>query len=399
MTAIEVSLEVAAGSIAVGSADIDRSRGTTTTRFDYDRGYLATQGWDLSPDLPVIDGAVVVEGLPGAIADSSPDAWGRNLITRRRAREWAGHGTPALSEVDFLLGVSDETRQGALRFSTGGPFLAADGAVPPVIELGRLLAAASAVASGTDADAAVSELLDAGSGSLGGARPKASVVDGGGLSIAKFPHPDDRWDVMRWEAVALDLAEACGLRVPDRRIELVGTVAVLLVRRFDRDGGARVPYLSAQSLVRAETGSGDYLEIVEAMADHGSDVAIDLAELWRRIAFSIVLNNTDDHLRNHGFLRARGGWTLSPLFDVNPTPDPSARRATSIRGETSSERSRAALFGSIDDFWLSEADAQRHWREIVDAVSGWRSVAERHGLPAEEVARFAVVLDRWATDA
>ncbi len=397
MTALQVHLDTAGGPVEVGTADVERARGVTTTTFAYARSYLAGEGWDLSPDLPAINAEVVTEGLPGAFEDSSPDTWGRNLIARRHARAWEGHGAPTLTEVDHLLGVSDLTRQGALRFSTGDRFLAVSGDVPKLLELERLLDAATTVAEGAaDSDEAVAALLDAGSGSLGGARPKASVVDGDALLIAKFPHPDDTWDVMRWEAVALDLAEACGLAVPAHRLELIGPAPVVLVSRFDRQGGARLAYLSARSLVGGETAASDYLQVVEAITDHGSAVEADLAELWKRIAFSIVINNTDDHLRNHGFLRHRGGWTLSPLFDVNPNPDLRASRVTSIRGETSPEGCRDALFAAAEQFWLGRADAEAHWQAVVDAVAGWRTFAAARGLPGEELERFAATMDRWA---
>lgn len=397
MTEIQVHLDLADGPVPAGSADVTTARGVTTTRFTYERTYLAGVGWDLSPDLPVVTGGTVTEGLPGAFEDSSPDAWGRNLITRRLARKWAGHGTPTPTEIDFLLGVSDFTRQGALRFSVGDGFLAEAGEVPQLIELERLLDAATAVVEdGAEADEAVAELLDAGSGSLGGARPKASVTDGDALLIAKFAHPADRWDVIRWEAVTLDLAEACGLTVPVRRLELIGSRPVLVVQRFDRRRVQRIPYLSARSLIAADTGPGDYLELVEGIADHGSNVEADLHQLWRRLAFSIAFNNTDDHLRNHGFLRHRGGWQLSPMFDVNPDPDPDARRATSIRGETSPMGCQRALIKASEEFWLDPSEAEDQWTEVVAALASWRDVATARGLPAEELERFAPALDRWA---
>lgn len=398
MTTIQVHLDTPTGPVVAGAAVVTRTRGVTATRFAYDRSYLAGPGWDLSPDLPVTGGEAVTEGLPGALDDSAPDSWGRNLIARRLARDAvaAGYDVPTPTEVDYLLGVSDLTRQGALRFSTEERFLAGGAEVPPLIELEQLLEAATTVAVGhADADEAVATLLDAGTGSLGGARPKASVEDGDTLFIAKFPHPDDRWDVMRWEAVTLELAQMCGLTVPPHRLEVVGAEPIVLVQRFDRLGRRRVPYLSARSLVGGADGPGDYLEVAEAITGHGSDVAADLLELWRRIAFSIIVNNTDDHLRNHGFLRDRGGWKLSPLFDVNPNPDPKASRITSIAGETSPNRCRQSLFAVAERFGLDPGDAEAHWADVADGVTRWRDIAATNGIPPEDRDRFAGALDRW----
>lgn len=401
MTGVEVYLDTGGRTSIVGTARILRLRGVDTTEFTYDDGFLAGRGWEISPDLPIAQGRAVLQGLPGALLDSAPDAWGRNLIVRRaaaRARE-AGHVSPTLTEADHLLGVADSTRQGALRFRLAGegPYLAEGTEVPQLVDLATLLHAATRVVENSDAHDAVETLLDAGSGSLGGARPKASVSDAAVLYVAKFPHPQDRWDIMRWEAVALDLAEACGLRTPARRLLDIGGTAVLLVERFDRVDGRRIPYLSGQSLVGAEVGARcDYLELAEALTTHGSDVTADLEELWRRIAFSVAVNNTDDHMRNHGALRSKGGWTLSPVFDVNPDPNPAARRMTSISGATAPQACLEALFQIASAFDLGEAEATAHWRDLVAVTSGWRRYASDRGINDAEQAEFAPVLDRWS---
>lgn len=186
MTTVQVHVEARDGTVHVGTARITRSRGIDTTEFVYAPEFLAGPGWEVSPDLPVRAGSSVIEGLPGALDDSAPDTWGRNLIARRLAAQArdAGHVAPTPTEVDYLLRVNDLTRQGALRYrrDDDGPFLAASNAVPRLVQLSELYEATRAVdvADGADADAAVSALLDAGSGSLGGARPKASVTDGEG---------------------------------------------------------------------------------------------------------------------------------------------------------------------------------------------------------------------------
>ena len=400
MTTVEVHVDTPDGTLHVGTAHITRSRGIDTTQFTYDGAFLAGPGWDISPDLPVRTGSSVVEGLPGALDDSAPDTWGRNLITRRLAAEAreTGNVAPTPSEVDYLLGVNDRTRQGALRCrrTDSEEFLAVSGDVPHLVRLGALYDATRAVADGDDADAAVSTLLEAGSGSLGGARPKASVVDGNVLHIAKFPRRDDPWDVMRWEAVALDLADRCGLRTPPHDLVEVGAVPVLLVERFDRDGRRRIPFLSARSLIGArDDATRDYLELVDALTEHGGDVNADLDELWRRIAFSIALNNVDDHMRNHAVLRGRGGWTLSPIFDVNPDARENAPSAASIGGATSPTARLEALLAAADRFGLEGDEAEQRWRDILDVVSSWRTAATGRGIPAREQDRFSVVFDRW----
>lgn len=401
MTAIRVYVDSSTGTVPVGTARVTRVRGVDTTEFTYDASFLSGPGWAVSPDLPVHTGRSVVEGLPGALDDSTPDTWGRNLITRRLASQAraAGHAAPTPTEVDYLLGVNDLSRQGALRFclDDDAPFLAEGSDVPRLLELETLLEATRQVAEGADADDAVATLLAAGSGSLGGARPKASVSDGTTLYIAKFPHHDDPWDVMRWEAVALDLAAECGLRTPAHRLIEVGRDPVLLVERFDRDGSGRIPYLSARSLIGArDGGSCDYLELVDALTEHGSDVGADLVELWRRIAFSIVINNIDDHMRNHAVLRAPGGWTLSPIFDVNPDRRPAAPRVTSVAGATAAEECLQALLGTADRFGLEPSAANQLWRDLLEIITQWRTFASRNEISNAAQDEFAPALDRWS---
>ena len=209
-----------------------------------------------------------------------------------------------------------------------GPFIDPDTVVPKLLELPRLLAAADAVERDPDDQTAVKDLLDAGSGSLGGARPKASVREGERLMIAKFPHRDDTWDVMAWEATALDLAEEAGISVPGRRMTRINGRAVLILDRFDRTpDGRRVPYISAMTLLgRSDGDVSDYTDVCDAISDEGAATALDLEALWRRVAFSVAIHNTDDHLRNHGFpVRRAGGPWRQPSTSI-PTPT-SARTA------------------------------------------------------------------------
>lgn len=364
-----------------------------SSTFTYDSGYLGWGGaFPIEPGLELVTGGQYVAGLPGALGDCAPDRWGRNLIikARRGAALAEGRKIATLTDADFLADVSDVTRQGALRFTQqrGGPFVGEGTEVPKLIELPRLLRAAEA-ASVDDDFAAIKALLDAGTGSLGGARPKASVRDGERLLIAKFPHPNDEWDVMAWEKTALDLAERAGIRVPVSTLTRIDGRAVLLLDRFDRQPGARVPYISAMTLLGAHDGeSHDYVEVAETLPEISAATRADLNELWRRIAFSVLVNNTDDHLRNHGFLHGRGGWRLSPVFDVNPNPDTATTRQTGVAGAYERGDALEALRQYASEFDLTPAAVAEALDDITDAVSQWREVAAEHGVSAKELERF-----------
>jgi serine/threonine-protein kinase HipA len=365
-----------------------------SSTFRYDSGYLAHRtAFAVDPELILTTGAQNVAGLPGGLADTAPDRWGRNLISKahRATTLAAGRRPETLTDADFLVAVSDATRQGALRFQAteGGPFLAEGTEVPQLLELPRLLRAAEAATRGDDF-AAIKELLAAGTGSLGGARPKASVRDGERLLIAKFPHPNDTWDVMAWEKTALDLAAAAGITVPSSELVRLEEQSVLLLDRFDRMGSTRVPYMSAMTLLSARDGdSHDYVEIAEALTEVSSATRQDLGELWRRVAFSILTNNTDDHLRNHGFLRERGGWRLSPVFDVNPNPDTGTERQTGIGGAHHRDDALAGLRAYSPAFDLTAAAAESVLDQVAKAVAGWREVALGNGVAPGELELFA----------
>jgi serine/threonine-protein kinase HipA len=367
-----------------------------SSTFRYGTDYLASAAaFAIDPALSLHAGAQNVSGLPGALQDCSPDRWGRNLIMKRArvAARVEHRASAALTDADFLLGVSDVTRQGALRFraETSGEFLASGSSVPELIELPRLLRAADAVSRDDDL-AAIKELLDAGTGSLGGARPKASVRDSDRLLIAKFPHGSDEWDVVAWEKTALDLAEKSGVRVPRSRLVKIQGRSVLVLERFDRGHGRRVPYISAMTLLEAHDGDAhDYVEIAETLSDVGAFTTEDLRELWRRVAFSVLINNTDDHLRNHGFLRAPGGWRLSPAFDVNPDPDPGVSRQTGIGGAYDWAGAIDSLMTYAKEFRLTPKAAGETLATVAAAIAMWPESAAANGIRASEVTRFADV--------
>ena len=370
--------------------------------FEYDRSWLAhPERFSLDPALQLGPGpfhAPTDKPLFGAVGDSAPDRWGRVLMRRaeRRRAEREGQTPRTLREIDYLLMVDDQARQGALRFAVreGGPFLAEYGPtrIPPLIELPRLLSAAEHVLSDTDSDEDLRLLLAPGS-SLGGARPKASVRDRDGhLAIAKFPNKGDEINAVLWEAVALTLAANSGIPVPAWRIETIAGKPVLLLRRFDRDSGSRLPFLSAMGMLDARDNEArSYLEFVDILRQHGAAPKDDMHALWRRIVFSILISNTDDHLRNHGFLWAGpAGWRLSPAYDLNPVPvDMKPRVLTTAIDLEDGTASLQLAFAVHPYFELRPDQAREIAAHVAKAVAKWRKEAARLGLAASEIDRMA----------
>lgn len=391
-----VAVEIGGETVEAGVAFVERHRNSTSTTFRYDDDYLANPlGYALDPSLSMFEGTQAVSGLPGAFQDCSPDRWGRNLVGKRIRAEalQQGRAAPSVGELDYLIGVSDQTRQGALRFrlEREGAFLDPDPGVPKLVELPHLLRAADIVAKDDSDDmAAIKLLLDAGSGSLGGARPKASVRSDQGLLIAKFPHHSDEWDVMAWEKTALDLAARAGIDVPKSELVAISGRRVLLLNRFDRLGlKGRVGYISAMTLVGgSDGGEYDYQDLVDFLPEHGSRVKSDLMQLWRRVAFSVAIHNTDDHLRNHGFLQEAAGWQLSPLFDVNPNPSLGDLRSTTIAGAQSPTEEVEGLMVLAGECGLAPNDARGVLDEILSATADWRQLATKNGLAESALARF-----------
>lgn len=377
-----------AAEVLVGTCRFGLRRGRISCSFAYSDAYLKRpDAYAIDPALPLRSVFYHCEGMPGAMRDSSPDRWGRHLIDRRAIVEaqTAGVTLRAIDEVDYLLGVFDSTRQGSLRYSVpdSDDWLSASNEVPPIIELKRLLFASNEIARGNERNGQIKELLDAGSGSLGGARPKASVVDEGKLLLAKFSHPGDEWDVIAWEKTALDIAGGAGMAVPSSKLVRIGSDSVLLLERFDRSGslekGERIPYLSAMSLIGAYDGEHcDYTTVADALSVWTSNPSCELAELFRRVVLSVALHNTDDHLRNLGLIHKKSGWVLAPVFDVNINPVAARIRATSIFGEAGkSEVEGLDSFGEICGL-SAEAKAQIVG-ETLASVRHWRAFAKRNG--------------------
>lgn len=387
---------------ALGELTATPARGKEVFAFAYDAAWLdAPPARRLDPDLDLYSGPQYLGGERksnfGLFLDSAPDRWGRLLMRRREAALARAEGRPerALLESDYLLGVHDAQRLGGLRFKTRpeGPFLGEGGGapVPPWTSL-RALEHASLSLERDDAaeDPRYRDwlaLLLAPGTSLGGARPKAGVADPEGrLWIAKFPSRRDERDHAAWELVAHDLARAAGMRVAEASVmRLSGGGRTFLTKRFDRTGsGARVHFASAMTMLgRVDGEGGSYLDLVEFLVKHGSRPDADCEELWRRIVFSIAVANTDDHLRNHGFLLAGDGWRLSPAYDLNPEP---LGRGLSLAVSESDNALDFDLAWSVRGYFrLTDARAAGIMTRVKDAVSGWERAARRLGIPASEL--------------
>ena len=312
---------------------------------------------------------------------------------RMRARQ-EGRAPRHLRDIDYVLGVSDLTRQGALRFAVteGGEFLAPPekAAVPPLVELPKLMAAAHGFLDDPDSETDLRILLAPGS-SLGGARPKASVMDHDGRpSLAKFPKKDDLYSVGAWEHLALGLARDAGIRTAESELLPIDGQDVILLPRFDRQGSTRIPFLSAMSLLDGvDQEARSYLDIGEVIRRFGSSPRSDLREIWRRMAFNVLISNTDDHLRNHGFLYAgMGGWTLSPAYDINPVPAQIKPRFLSTAiGENPEDTSASlALALEVAEYFDMEAtEARDVASEVAEVTRQWADRARATGIRGSEI--------------
>lgn len=393
-----VYLDIEGAPILVGRLWARERAGKETSSFAYDPAWLRRKGaFALSPTLMLTAGQFQAQGLPNVFGDTAPDSWGRKLMLRReRARARKAKTQPrTLFEIDYLAGVDDRTRIGALRFkdTEDGPFLTTTGEpVPPLISLPRLLSATDRIERDEETEEDLLLVLAPGT-SLGGARPKATIRDADGrLLIAKFPKRDDDWPIPTWEAVLLELAEQAGLDAPPWRLEEIAGQPVLLVTRFDRDAnGVRVPFMSAMTaLDAADHGpQRSYLEIVDAIRQTGSRPDADIEELWKRIAFNILVSNTDDHLRNHAFLHDGAGWRLAPVYDLNPCPIDVKPRVHALAIDEDDATSSletalevAALFG------IKAEHARAMAAEIGAVTSSWKNVAKSLGLTVAQIERM-----------
>jgi len=386
---IFVSVTLGGETLPVGILWCYNRKGRESAAFEYDKQWLAhPKQFALEPALRLTEGTHYTDkSLFGSIGDSAPDRWGRVLMRR------ANRTGRTLSEADYLLGVNDEAREGALRFSDnyGGPYLAhsEEKPIPPLIKLPQLLSAAEKFMDDSETAADLKLLLAPGS-SLGGARPKASVIDkGGALAIAKFPRKDDENDVVRWEAVALALTQSAGIKTQKWRLEKILDKYVLIVKRFDRTETNRIPFLSAMAMLNASANDGIlhcYTELADSLLRYGAHPENDLEELWRRMAFEIMISSTDNHLRNHGFLYNNAGWTLSPAYDINPNTDKNVF-ATPI--DSSGENNNIDLaMKNAANFKVSNQRAKEILEQVKNAVTTWRETAKKFKLPERSIERM-----------
>jgi len=368
--------------------------------FEYDDQWLDhPDAFALDPaNLPLNVGPIYTtshkSALHGALRDTAPDRWGQQLI--RRAFRKAGEER-TLSEIDYLLAITDQTLIGALRYKREGEASfdhdIGHYRVPPLIRLPALMNAADAVQANTETAEDLKLLLNEGS-PLGGARPKSAVIDKDGtMSIVKFPKPDDDRSIPHGEVLALTLADKAGVNVSAARIGDVAGRPIALIIRFDRRDGQRVPFLSAMSLLGLNNDGDDatYTDIAECIRMYSSEPVADLHELWRRIVFGVLIGNLDDHLRNHGFLYDRDNqWRLSPAYDLNPVPlAEKARELTTWISEEGPDADLDIARRAAAHFALKGDQGERIINDVSAALQGWKNTARLLGMSAADIGIYA----------
>jgi serine/threonine-protein kinase HipA len=385
----------------VGTLFNRRSRANSALSFTYSKEWLIRRdAFELDPRLNLYSGEQFAGGESrhfGVFLDSAPDRWGRLLLDRREAllaRTEKRHAR-SLTEWDYLLGVQDETRIGALRFRRDERSAFLDDrtpSIPPVTTLPELEAISSALEKeGAEEMPAYSQWLAtliAPGTSLGGSRPKASFSEkDGSLWIAKFPSNEDRRDIGAWEKLVHDLAARCHIVVPGYGLkQFRSRYHTFCSKRFDRTPSGRRFFVSAMTLLERRDGEGgSYLELAEFISTHGAKGAIDadLEQLFRRVLFNVLVGNTDDHLRNHGFIRETHGWRLAPAYDLNPNP---ARRVHALRlDETSDSPDLDAVLSTAALYRLSASAARKHLDQLRTVTRQWKALAKAARLPSSEV--------------
>lgn len=395
----------------IGLLRSNRVKNRETFSFEYDQIWLEDSPNHLDPELQLFSGPQYLPSTErknfSVFLDSCPDRWGRILLKRNEAinARKQGRAERTLVESDFLMGLADIQRMGGLRFkrSAEGPFEAPGGErdVPPFASLRELEAAAWHIEDESIPDDMserwLAMLLAPGS-SLGGARPKATVRDdAGNLFIAKFPKPSDEIDKGLWEFIVHTLAARANIDLAEATVERLGQQHhTFITKRFDRvlntTALARRHFASAMTMIGRSDGTGSadgasYLELVEFLIQHGSQVDRDLQQLWRRIVFSMMISNTDDHLRNHGFILQPDGWTLSPAYDLNPEPDGVGLHLNVSENDNSLDLELALSVAAY--FRLSPKEAKAIVAEVLAAVRSWRGLAKELGIKRPEQQRMS----------
>ncbi len=396
---------VGRSAIDVGDLTFVRDGRREYSAFTYDRSWLThRERFEVSPDLPLREGHFTRRApsdeespFPAALADTEPDAWGKRVIQRAHAKQRQRDPSLApLTRFDTLAAVDDFSRVGALRLrDADGQFLRSDALfrTPQLIELDKIYAAARAVEQGTETEADL-RFLQGKATSLGGLRPKCTVLDAdGALALGKFPSIADTRSIVRGEVLALKLARLVGLDAAEARIEMIGGTAVAIIRRFDRTpDAARIAYLSGGSLLQARRDEDRaYTEIADVLRRIGTRPSEDVRELWRRILFNFLISNVDDHLWNLGVLYAGNGhWRLAPAFDVNPFPDRARESKTWLSEDSGPVTSLEQLIDSCAYFGLQRVEAEEQAAAMIKTLAGWRGVAtsKEVGLTEAELETF-----------
>jgi len=400
---IEIYIDHAGETRLVGRCRYVAKRRGQSSVFEYANEWLGySDAFALDPaNLPLEERQIYTStdksALPGALRDTAPDRWGQQLI--KRAFRKAGEERP-LSEIDYLLAITDRTRIGALRYKRDSEETFDHDIgyyrVPPLIQLPALINAADAVQTNSETAEDLRLLLNEGS-PLGGARPKSAVVDNDGtLAIAKFPKPDDDRSIPHGEVLAMTLARQAGINVAAARLQDVAGRPVSLITRFDRDGDRRIPFLSAMSLLGLNDGdNATYTDIAEIIRMYSSAPTEDLHELFRRIVFSVMIGNLDDHLRNHAFLYDQDNkWRLSPAYDLNPIPlAEKMRELTTWISEEGPEADLELARHAAQFFALKSKQADAMIEDVAAALKGWRNTARQLGMSAADIAVYATAIN------
>jgi len=384
----------------VGTLSALQAKGKKAFSFEYDKNWVKSkQQVLLDPDIQFYSGLQYPNNKEnfGVFLDSMPDTWGRTLMKRREAQQAKEKGERAktLYEIDYLLGVYDESRMGALRFKTEleGPFLDDNNLnpTPPWSSIRELQEAARNFENDEDNEQVKKWLavLMAPGSSLGGARPKSNILDENKeLWIAKFPAKNDTVDKAAWEYLAYQLAIKAGIWMAPSKIEKISSdYNTFFTKRFDRENGERIHFASAMTMTgnneeMIRDNQASYLELAEFIQNHGTSVNENLEQLWRRIVFNIAISNTDDHLRNHGFIITNKGWVLSPAYDINPSID---KNGLALNIDMDNNALDYELAKSVGEYFrLENNQMDKIIQEVLSVVATWKVMAKKIGIPLKE---------------